>query len=683
MAAGMNHLETPCQKRAAPTSGLVLRAAVCLVCGVAGLPASGMASPGFSKPEPGKFMAQYKILQPDGAAFRIPKEDWDGARRRVAADPAWNDWLVSQRAETDAWMQRHRDRPEWWCGVNSRFVSPRDGSYLVWTDEIPGKEAKTLKSITGHDVEVTPDIFGAWIYRFRGKHMDRMIVAARLFRLTGDERYARWAAEQLDFYAQHYEEWPIVQVGEDNRARLSAHGLNDAQFLSKLVETTRLLFDWAGKERRQMWFDKLFQPEVELLNHSFRAIHNIAVWHRSAQAQVALLYGDEEIWKRQMDGPWGLREQFRKGVTSDFIWHEQSLSYNNFVVHAMLPLLTLAGLTGKEDRLAEEAALVGNLILSPLRLAFPDGTLPNPADQTGIAQASAMLPPSAARVLPTTIDLGGKDKGTLLTWDILVDPPGKPSGTTSTGLPKVKSLNLESTRFALMKKGGWQVFFHYGQLVPIHAQSEALNWSASYKGVNISHDPGTVGYGSPFHSEYYTRGLNHNMPLVNGEGQKPPHLGELLVFDADGGEVAASQPDYIPGRAAATRRLRIEGDALVEETSLNVGGGNPARLGLSLHLQGEPRLPDTFHPVSKFSEGRPAAFKYWKDVKAADFRDHAEVAVAFPGGLVMKVGFSVPGEFRLYQGQSPDGPGKHRAGFYLETGGNEAAFVTRLSPVNP
>ena len=65
----------------------------------------------------------------------------------------------------------------------------------------------------------------------------------------------------------------------------------------------------------------------------------------------------------------------------------------------------------------------------------------------------------------------------------------------------------------LAEEGADIVLNHFKQ----PAQAEALNFSAFYGDTDITHDPGTVGYGSPLHKGYYTRGLNHNVPLLNGE----------------------------------------------------------------------------------------------------------------------------------------------------------------------
>lgn len=639
--------------------------------------------PDFPKENPEAFLADYKILRPDGSALRAPREDWEGARRLIAEDPKWREWLDRRRAVVDAWMERHRDRVEWRAGWWHDFVSPRDASFLVWTDEIPGEETQVLRSRGGHDVELTPEIFpkifGGWVMKFREQHLYQITEAARLYRLTGDARYLDWAAGQLDFYAENLEHWPVVNP-KGNHARLGCQSLEDATWLARFVSAVLLLRDDVTAERRQAWFDKLLKPQAELLDRSFQIVHNIATWHRASQAQVALLIGDEALWTRVVDGEYGLRAQLRRGVTSDYLWYEQSMGYNDYIVNATWPLFLVAGLLGEGDRLREEAAIVQNLLLAPLLLRFPDGRLPNPADiNTTITVPSPWLQ-RIRRVLPTPVGLsaaaGRRD------WDTLVDPP--PSAPPPASLPEVGSRHFESSRFALLKQGPWQVFFHYGQINRSHSQAEALNWSATFDGIDVTHDPGTVGYGSPLSNGYYRRGLCHNVPLIDGEGQVPWKPGRLTTFDPEHAVMAGEQPDYRP-EASARRMLRIEGERLIDEATVTCTdpARADARLGLSLNLQGTPRLPGTFAPVHDFAKGRSDPFRQWSDVRAAAFENHAEVELELAGGRLLRVRFSAPGRFVLYQGSAPDFPPGRRAGFYLESldRHREATFVTEFSPL--
>jgi hypothetical protein len=147
----------------------------------------------FPKPAPEKDFGELKVYGVGGSPLRTPKEDWSGAKERVKADAAWSTWIEARRKETDDWMAHRRDRVEWVAGWWHDFVSEKDGAFLDWTPDPPQG--------------VTDKGFGGWVFGFRSRNGDKMVEAARLWRLTGERRYAEWAAAQLDFYAVNYEKW--------------------------------------------------------------------------------------------------------------------------------------------------------------------------------------------------------------------------------------------------------------------------------------------------------------------------------------------------------------------------------------------------------------------------------------------------------------------------------------------
>src|SRR5690606_28809778 len=278
-------------------------------------------------------------------------------------------------------------------------------------------------------------------------------------------------------------------------------------------------------------------------------------------AQVGLIFGREDLWEEAIDGPFGVREQVAEGVTDDYLWFEQSLNYNAYVVEALHSLFVTAGLYGRADALAAEMCRVQNLMLAPVYLRFPDGSLPNPSDTKGILRApDRELFASVSRVFPSAIarrEIAGRK-----TWDTLLDPLPEPlSEQAGDELPRVTSRNLESSRMAVVRQGPWQVFLHYGQPpIKSHLQAEVLNFSASFRETDVTHDAGTVGYGSPLHRDYFLTGLNHNVPLVDGEGQEQPpkgnrpdpfqftRAGELRHFSEN--RVSAHHPVYRSNAAA-------------------------------------------------------------------------------------------------------------------------------------
>ena len=634
----------------------------------------------FPKKDPIGTYPEMKVYDKDGKPWRVAREDWEGARRRVASDPAWSAWLAQQRDLADKWMARHQDRVTWIGGWYHDFVSTKDGSFIEWTEQIPGEEAPTLRSASDPKIEVTPKIFGGWVFQFRTRHASMIRTAAQLYRLTGEAKYAEWAAGQLDFYANHFLEWPASTRGDG--ARLYWQTLDEAIALTKYAETARLLENYATPERKLNWKQKLFYPETVILNarlpqmSNISGIHNIATWHRCAVAQVALLYRDEALWKEAIDGEFGLRRQLASGVTGDYIWWEQSFGYNNYLVEATLSLFQNAGIQGRAAELANEMAVVENLLLSLVYLRFPDSTLPNPADSTArnFAPNNGLFA-SAYRIFPTTLGLAKAAERR--NWDTLIDPPEPQSAEPK--LPEVKSRHLESIRMALLKSGPWQVFLHYGQLTSSHAQAELLNYSASYLGTDITHDPGTVGYGSPMHAGYYTRGLNHNVPLVDGEGAYIlPQKGEVKEYAENPARISVTHPNYRTG-VTASRSLRIDGDQLTDVIQLNVHNKTERALGFALHLQGKAQLPTEFKDDPAFGVGRPDSFSYWTGVKKAAYRDKAEFDVSY-GNRMMHLTISVPGPFTVWHASTPDFPSQRREGFYIEKRGGEAVFETTLAP---
>jgi oligo-alginate lyase len=613
-----------------------------------------VAAERFPKERPEAAFSDLKVYDTHGSPLGTPQEDWDGARKRVASDPEWRAWLVKKRAEIDDWITKRRDRVDWIAGWHHDFVSPKDGSFLTWTPDEPGEY--TLSSPSDPKVKLTPKLHAAWVFRLRSQHAARMEEAALLYRLTGEKEYGEWTAAQLDFYGDNYEKWPLQTVR--NKARLMHQSLDEAVNLIRYVNAARHVWTFADAERKQRWRERLFGPEAALVNETMQRIHNIACWQRSAMAHVALLYGDNELWKAAIDGPFGVRRQVTEGVTSDYVWFEQSLGYNSYVVSALAPLFTYAGLAGRGAELRQEMGVIENLMLAPTMMRFPNGQLPNPADSTGGAgrAPNERLLASMYRIFPTAIGVAEARK--TRNWDTLLDAPQEVARAAA--LPDVRSSNMESSRMAILRKGAWQVYFHYGQLDRSHAEAEALNFEAFCGNSDVTHDPGTVGYGSPLHTEYYTKGLAHNVPLIDGQGQQGWAPGELVGFDASTARVAARQPEYRPG-VSAERELRIDGERLIDTVRVKTSDGRTHKLGLVLHLNEPVRFAG--------DDGGPDVLRHWTGLKTARFRDRA---------VMEGITIETPGEFTITTGSAPDVPPRRNFGLYVEKTGTEAVFRTLI-----
>lgn len=620
----------------------------------------------FPKPNPERAFAGEKLYDRSGSPLRSPREDWAGARLQMRDDPAWQAWLSKQQAELDAWIAEPRDKPEYIAGWWHDFVSSTDGGFLTWTPTPPAN--------------APPKVFGGWVYGLRSRNANHMLDAARLWRLTGELRYFDWAAGQLDFYAANLSNWPVQT--SNGKSRLMYQSLDDATMLVRFVETARLLEgdvpsprQAAWDARRRRWIDDLLHPTALLLDETFKRVHNIACWQRSAMAMTALYTRDEDLWKLAVDGEFGVRRQVRDGITSDYFWLEQSLGYNSYVVSALLPLFTMAGVEGRLNEFEAEAAAVENLMLAPAQIAFEDGRLPTPADSTSISRRSPDLAllAGARRVFPTA--KGIEQARGARNWENLLDPPNnefQPEAASPSPDATETSVNLESSRFAMLRRDGWQVFFHYGQLDRSHAQAEALNYEAHFGDVDVTHDAGTVGYGSPLHRGYYTTVAAHNVPVIDGQGQQGWHEGELLGFSAEEASVGAGQPKY-RATASARRTLSIHEGALRDSTTIETRDGAIHRLGIILNIQGKVIVPTTAQSSAS------APFAYWSEAREWISDAPLELAARI-GGRDFLIRVEGPAPLRVVHATVPDAPPNQREAVYVETNGASATFHAQWIP---
>ncbi len=225
---------------------------------------------------------------------------------------------------------------------------------MTWTGQIPHEEVSFFSSPSDPQIEITPKLLARRVVTFRGRHVETMVRAARLYRVTGDTRYAAWVIGQMDILCRQLPEVGAAAPRTPGPALLAN---SDRSHQSGEVHRGRSIFGQNGNGRAAAALvDSFFQLEVDVLNTSMLNIHNIATWQRCAVAQVALLFGDETLWRTAIDSPFGLRGQMAEGITSDYLWYEQSLGYNTYVVRAVMSLFTTAGIAGCAWELAPEMA---------------------------------------------------------------------------------------------------------------------------------------------------------------------------------------------------------------------------------------------------------------------------------------------------------------------------------------
>jgi hypothetical protein len=614
---------------------------------------------------------ELKVMQEGNLPIRVAKENWDQARQRIATDGAWKAWFKSTQAALDAWMIKPRDQADWIGGYPHDLIDPTTKQPLRWSSAMQ----EPSRSVPGDQ-----KLHQAWVAFVRGNNFEKVQDASRLFRLTGNKQYADWAATQLDFYASNYALWPLQQL-YGSRSRMMGQGLDEATATVKLIDAVRLLKDYVSTERRNSWRDKLFLPIVDNLRNAKVGMNNISLWHAAAMAEIGLQFGDESLYQEAINGPMGIRAIMKVGGTSDFIWNEGSLGYQTYVLRALAPLFVQSSLLGRSSDLRREMLIAQNMLLTPLRLRFDDGMLPNPGDATGRIRAidiGFML--EMYRTLPTRISL--IEASQKKNWDTLLDPV-EIDLAGSANMPVVRSANLDSIRMAVLKADGWQVFFRYGQLTIQHSHQDALNTEIYFRGIPISTDPGTVLYGSSLHNDYFSKAIAHNVPLVDGSGQIGWDPGVMDSFDAKTASLTASQPRFRPD-ASATRSISLHEGHLLDRVTLSLKPEvlGEKRLGFLMHSDCSIELTKgSLGPETSVAPPMGKGFSFWEQTTVREAAKDVQVRLHC-GENEFIADIKVSAASRIYTAKAPSTPlPKKRSVVYIELVGREASVDMNLQPI--
>jgi len=610
-------------------------------------------------------LPELKVMQPTGLPIRVAQEDWNGARNQIKADPAWKRWSDSQRKSVDQWIATVKDQPDWVGGYMHALLDPVTQNPLRWSINLPmpvGTNEIARKSREG------------WVAWLRNANFRKIQEAARLYRLTGEQKYGEWAAGQIDFYANNYAAWPLRDIA--GQSRMMGQGLDEATACVPLLDAVRLLSDFADEARISNWRDKLFLPIAHQLLVS-RHRDNIRLWQVVAVTLIGFQFNDQALVKAGLDGPAGVRFMLKKGVTTDYFWYEGSLGYQTYVLRALSPLFTHASLLGRAQELYPEMLTAQNLMLAPLQFRFEDGMLPTPGDSMARIKALDLgYYIEMYRTLPNRISL--IEASRKKTWETLIDPV-KFESTTPTQLPMVKTKNFDSIRMAILKEGGWQVFIRYGQLVLNHSQQDALTTEIYFEDTPVSVSPGTVAYGSPLHKEYFHRAISHNATLVGGEGQSGFDPGIVDSFTVDPPAINARQPKLTKD-ASATRMVDIRDGELFDRLSLklNATAAGNQRLGFLFHTD---CALNAATPGATASPPSGTGFRFWENVTLnsgiKEWRGKLRC-----NKLEFDASFSLNTQGSLYAGKTPTKPlPEKRESLYFEVIGREATLEMRLKPV--
>ena len=220
------------------------------------------------------------------------------------------------------------------------------------------------------------------------------------YALTGDEKYARLAREILLGYAQRYQDYPRHGgFNKNDSSKITVQRLSEAMWLIPQLEAYDYLLSGkvlsdddkklieSGLIRSAIEEIRRQQPAQEAANRSqknpdWRTITppaaqqgNYSNWlnfYSTATIMAGAVLDD----KNMMDlAAADLRTAIATGIGDDGMWGEGAIGYQLFAMGAMVPGMETAAHNGY-DLWNSSNGRFKMLFDSPLRYAYPDGTLP-------------------------------------------------------------------------------------------------------------------------------------------------------------------------------------------------------------------------------------------------------------------------------------------------------------------
>lgn len=459
-------------------------------------------------------------------------------------------------------------------------------------------------------------------YRCR-MHYDLENAALKLawaYAYAEDDEYAAQVRRILLHLADAYEHYPNRLDRWGRRGWLAPlGGRRYAQSLDEAVGVIRLAKAYDLTRRSAVWKpddrthveDDFFRATAETLLRFNQGINNHQTWYNAGLMAIASVLADEKIVRKVLEMRGGFRDQLRRSLGDDGLWHEGTMAYQNYALQAMVEIVD----AGRRMGLAlHEEPRFKLLLRSSLRVAYPNGKYPtvNDSDPSGFRNFN-WSHRWAWRTYGDPVYAQAAAWGNRKLLTELLGEDAKPKWPLATN-----SMNLSDAGLAILRVGEGAeqscVFFDYGPHGGGHGHYDKLNITLFANGREWLLDSGRIGYS---HKEYKTwakHTVAHNTVVINGASQWPA-TGTLnwLKIDDDWAACAGEcQTAYL---GVSLRRYLLLTERMLVDV-YEVRSARDVRVDWLAHAASDPIKPvDQSAGESVNSLGSASGYQHLVDVR--------------------------------------------------------------------
>ncbi len=658
-----------------------------------------------------------------GLSDAFPSAEWLASLQARGSATAFAPARDALDARVDAYHEVLPDLPTRQAGYYHEFFCPDHAVQLIFN---PRDGHHHVCPVDGHVFSGEP-FDAAWGWSVNDTLSDaalrtsvRRAVGHAPHRSAADDELLR---RVLLGYAERYRTMPPAPQGHPDAysGRVCWSALDESVWIIRLVWAAALARDVFSAGEQARLREGLFAPALSQLHDvRYQQIHNVGNWDRGAILALGLLLGDDVIVSEAIDEEYGIRDQLTRGVTSDGLWWELSLSYHFYVLGAVSWTMRAFRAAG---RTFDREDVVRRMFQAPLDLAFPDMSLPATNDSwyhIGLTGEVGHGIPNAEGLY----DMGfGWFGDPMFAWVVRANGligEGRPRATLeglldgAAELPMIKrgetpARHFDGSGLAMLRAGaGPEAIAVLLKASPddgdAHGHPDQLGIAIFGGGARIAIDPGTPGYGIGLNDTWYRQSGSHSTVVLDSRSQPPGHARITRFDEGPDGIVAEAEitwpaieewPDVVrranevwwPDRdpyagyacVRATRRLELRPGELRDTVTVEAPGERMIDLVVQLPTGtavGGPSGTSTGAPVGPVPDlAAGCGYEHLSDVRNLGSARTLS-AVVPSGALAVDLGPSGDAETRLLA-SAPGNPAADRHVVLLRRrAGSTATFVT-------
>lgn len=470
--------------------------------------------------------------------------------------------------------------------------------------------------------------------------------AAWAWAVTGERKYAEFAASILLGYAERYLRYPMVHasvsdrsidVAAEKNSRYQSAGhikeqtLDESNLMVPVVTAYDLIknsgvlsLDEKGKIE-----ENFIRAMADCINVYKSGKSNWQTWHNTALMYAGLVLRDRNMVEQALlDKDNGFMTQMNISVMPEGMWFENSWGYHYYTLSALTHMAE-AGRKAGVDIYGHE--MLHKMYLIAFDYLMSDGSLPRFGDSVNDTPDNPFVNEMAYMAYRDERLLSTLPSET--SWDMIMS--GRKAHQTASR-PGTASRLIPGAGHAILateSPGRLTAALTFGPYGGFHGHFDKLSFVFFGYGSEIGVDPGRAAsqaYRLPIHSEWYKATTGHNAILADGESQKEAE-GKLLSFAASPLYTAVAADAGPAFEKVNHRRFLLLAPAylLVVDELVSIDGKEHTFDWL-YHNKGVKTFCN-LTPGSARTGNAPAGYAYLKDIDAFKVGEEKFIEIKFLG----------------------------------------------------